>query len=123
MSVKGYDTSLENALTDERTPQSFRRTWKKEPERTFEAFAFPAEKATPRKRSGSQREREKSGKRVRVENEGSSFHLDAPDNAAMKSLVSARHSQCSGPNRRDVQKSDYRHRLQYLDFAARHVET
>jgi len=69
-------------------PQSFRRTWKKEPERTFEAFAFPGEKVTPSKSSGSQREREKSGKRVRGENEGSSFHLDAPDNAAMKSLVS-----------------------------------
>jgi len=69
-------------------PQSFRRTWKEEPERVFEAFTFPGEKVTPSKRSGSQREREKSGKRVRGENEGSSFHLDAPDNAAMKSMVS-----------------------------------
>jgi hypothetical protein len=69
-------------------PQSFGRTWKEEPERTFEAFAFPGDKVTPSKRSGSQRETEKSGKRVRGENEGSSFHLNAPDKAAMKSLVS-----------------------------------
>ena len=69
-------------------PQSFRRTWKEEPERTFEAFAFPGRKSPLSKRSGSQSEREKSGKRIRGENEGSSFHLDAPDNAAKKSLVS-----------------------------------
>ena len=68
-------------------PQSLRRTWKKEPERTFEAFAFLGEKVASSKRSGSQREREKSGKRVRGANEGSPFHLDAPGNAATKSLV------------------------------------
>jgi len=69
-------------------PQSFTLTWKREPERTFEAFAFAGEKVTPSKRSGSQRERENSRKRVRGENEGSSFHLNAPENAAMKSVVS-----------------------------------
>ena len=54
----------------------------------FEAFVFTGESVTSSKNSGSQREREKSGKRVRGENEGSSFHLDAPNNAARNSMIS-----------------------------------
>jgi hypothetical protein len=45
-------------------PQTFRRTWKREPERTFEASMFPGKKVTPKKKVGKSAGKRKSEKRV-----------------------------------------------------------
>jgi hypothetical protein len=44
---------------------------------------------------GSQKTSEKSGKRIRGEEEDSSFHLSAPDDAVTKSPVSVMLEQCT----------------------------
>ena len=49
---------------------------------------LPGEKASLRDETGSQERNEKSGKRIRVEKEDSSFHLGAPNDDVTKSPVS-----------------------------------